>query len=81
MKTSSEVSTLDWSEEEINKLNETENRIKARLFDHNLPYQYFDADLCKEGEFIHEFADGKKELWDFTGNTKPFLIKVLIPNA
>ena len=69
---------LEWSPEELRRLQVGQDEIKARLFAHNLAFQYFDANVCKEGELIHEYASGKKELWDFSGKTTPFIIKVLI---
>lgn len=73
------LNTLDWipSPEETEKLRIREQEIKAKLFAHDLAYQYFDPEHCKEGELIHEYVDGKKELWDFSGNRKYCLIKVI----
>ena len=75
------MQTLEWTKEEAEKLKATDERTKARLFANNLAYQTFDATLCKQGELLHEYADGKREIWDFSGVTAPHIVKVLLPNA
>lgn len=68
---------LEWTPEEAARLRIGEEQIKARLFAHNLAYQYFDPEHCKEGELVHEYPGGKKELWDFSGNRPYCLIRVI----
>lgn len=75
------MQTLEWTKEEAEKLKKAQIEIKARLFSNNLAYQTFDATLCKQGELVHEYADGKREIWDFSGVTAPHIVKVLLPNA
>jgi hypothetical protein len=76
-----QMGELNWTKEEKARLDEGRMEIKLRLHKHDLPFQFFDKDICSKGELCHEYADGRIEVWDFSGKSAPHMLRTVTQHA